>query len=206
MIRAVVFDLGGVACHFDPAPRLRAFADRCGLTEEEVQARLWDSGFSDAHDEGRHTIATAYRNVIETLGFECTLQECCRLWLKAFTPTEGVLDLVRDLRRRGVRTALLTNNGPLLEAALRNVLPSVWSCFDGHFFSASMCVSKPDRRAFETVMTALGTLPTETAFVDDSPSNVAAATALGWASFCFQDNPAALETWLNTQLLLRLPS
>ena len=202
----MVFDLGGVVCHFDPALRLRAFASACGLSEEAVQARLWDSGFSDAHDEGKYPIAGAYRYVVDTLRLNCSLQECCGLWLTAFTPDEAVLELVREVRHRGLKTALLTNNGPLFKAGLRNFLPSVWDCFDAHFFSADLRITKPHSPVFECVMTSCGTSPAEMAFVDDSFPNIDAAAALGWCTFLFQGNALRLESWLDTLVRPDAPS
>ena len=42
-----------------------------------------------------------------------------------------------------------------------------------------MRVMKPDRRIFEMMLKAEHAVPSETAFVDDGPHNVAAAAALG---------------------------
>jgi putative hydrolase of the HAD superfamily len=46
-------------------------------------------------------------------------------------------------------------------------------------------VLKPDRRAFELALEALGTAAPDTVFVDDQPVNVAAAAAVGLVTVRF---------------------
>ncbi len=52
-LRLIFFDLGGIVDHFLPARRLTTFAAITRLGAEEIQDKLWDSGFSELCDAGR---------------------------------------------------------------------------------------------------------------------------------------------------------
>jgi hypothetical protein len=44
-IEIILFDLGDVVCHFVPDERRTALSIRTGLTETQVEEKLWGSGF-----------------------------------------------------------------------------------------------------------------------------------------------------------------
>ena len=77
----------------------------------------------------------------------------------AFEPDPAVLRIIRSARDRGTRTALFTNNGPLLEQALGAELSAVGDVFDQLVFSWRLGVTKPDPEAFERATAALGATP-----------------------------------------------
>ncbi|MFB6319315.1 HAD family hydrolase [Saccharicrinis sp. FJH54] len=52
--------------------------------------------------------------------------------------------------------------------------------FDGIYCSYMSQVAKPDRKAFENVITRTGIVPEETLFFDDSEANVKAASEMGF--------------------------
>jgi len=57
--------------------------------------------------------------------------------------------------------------------------------FDGHVISGLERVAKPDRRIFEILLERYALAPETTVFVDDVPTNVAAARALGLNAVLF---------------------
>ena len=92
---------------------------------------------------------------------------------------EDVVATAREMRQRGLKTAIVTNNIKEYGAKWRALLP-LDDIFDVVVDSCEEGVRKPDRRIFELTLQRLGDVPPERAiFLDDAPGNVAAAAQLG---------------------------
>ncbi len=190
-IDVVLFDLGGVVCRFRPDARAQALAAHCDAAEAEVRANLFTSGFDDECDRGEHDEPAVLARVRTALGFRGGVVELRRAWATAFVPDPAVLDLVARARRVAA-TALLTDNGPVLLAALPAELPAVADAFDHLLFSCVLGATKPGPEAFGGALERAGVMTRRAFFVDDSPRNVAAAGALGITAHHFI-GPAALQ-------------
>jgi putative hydrolase of the HAD superfamily len=102
-----------------------------------------------------------------------------------FTPVPPMYDALRDLRGRGVRTALLSNSWG-------NEYPrELWAgLFDATVISAEVGLRKPSEAIFQHALDLIG-LPAESCvFIDDIDHNVRAAEALGMVGLHHAD-PAA---------------
>ena len=73
--------------------------------------------------------------------------------------------------------------------------PFLGEIFDGVVVSGQEGVTKPDPRIFEILSSRYDLEPSTTVFIDDSPKNVTAATALGYQAHLFTSAPE-LEAWL----------
>ena len=99
------------------------------------------------------------------------------------------LDYIKELRRRGYHTYLLSNTNDLhWQHCLQSKFPEpIDHYFDHCFVSHEMQLAKPDIRIFQKVMETLKpskTLkPSETLFIDDCHTNCLAAEELGIRTF-----------------------
>jgi putative hydrolase of the HAD superfamily len=108
-----------------------------------------------------------------------------------------MLDLVRELRGRGLRTALLSNSwGGQADGYPRDVLDEL---FDVAVISGEVGMRKPEERIFNLAADQLGLAPAECVFVDDVEGNITAAQKLGFAVVHHQD-PVSTRAQL-TELL-----
>lgn len=178
-VTAVAFDLDDTLA-VTARPREELLADAAAsagaphITRDEylnAHARHLDTEtrepiFADLLPEGSETsagtLAEAYRTAI----------------LDALTPIDGGADML-DALRREYRVGLLTN-GPVV--AQRGKLAELgWDGrFDATVITGELDAGKPDRRAFEALLDALGTTPEETVYVGDNPEmDVRGAKAAG---------------------------
>jgi len=162
---------------------------------EDVQQRLWDSGFSAACDAGTYTAAAMYTQMSQRLGLSCTRQEAGRLWALAFEPDVDVLAIATDVRRH-LPTGLLTNNPPLLHEALPHCLPEIERHFDPIIFSYQHGACKPSPLLYSAVARCLGVAPTQLLLIDDALRNVQGAQAAGWQAIHFT-HPGVLREALS---------
>jgi putative hydrolase of the HAD superfamily len=84
-------------------------------------------------------------------------------------------DLMRSLRRAGLRTALLSNSWGSQDYP-RQLFPEL---FDAVVISAEVGMRKPEERIFRLAAELLGLQPQECVFIDDIEANVLAAEAIG---------------------------
>lgn len=95
---------------------------------------------------------------------------------RVVVPLPGAREMLRELRRRGVRTAVLSNGWNPLQ-----IRKAQRAGFDGTVIaSADIGVQKPQARAFDALVDALGTSREHTWYVGDSPSvDIGGAAAAG---------------------------
>jgi putative hydrolase of the HAD superfamily len=88
---------------------------------------------------------------------------------------------MRELRERGLRMALLTNNVREWEPHWRAKLPDIDEIFELVVDSAFVGMRKPEPEIYELTLERLGDgiVAADCVFVDDTDVNCEAATALG---------------------------
>lgn len=177
-LQLVLFDLGDVVCHFVPQRRLATLAAATRLGAEEIQDKLWDSGFSTQCDTGRYTGAEMYAQLCHRLGVSLSRHEVRRLWARAFEPNAEVLAIAAMLRRH-LPTGLLTNNPPLLREAFPMCLPDIERHFTPIIFSYQHGACKPSPDLYEAVVRSTGVAAQATLLIDDAQTNVRGAEAAG---------------------------
>ena len=112
---------------------------------------------------------------------------------------DPMVELLRELRAAGVRTALLSNSWGVA-AYPSQLFPEL---FDAVVISAEVGMRKPEERIFRHAAELLGLAPEECVFVDDIEANVLAAQALGMTGVWHTD-PA--ETVIRLGELVGLPA
>ena len=178
-IRAVLFDLGNVLIRWDRRYLYRTLiADEAELDWflDNVVTLDWnaqlDAGrpFADAIAElqaehpGHAELIAAFRDRwIETLG----------------DPLHDAVDLLHALQANGVATYALTNWSAETFPLARGRFPFL-DTFGGIVVSGAIALAKPDPAIFEHALQRFGLQAATTLFVDDSATNIAAASALGF--------------------------
>ena len=102
----------------------------------------------------------------------------------------GTVEILAELRRRGVRLLALTNfsveTWPIAQQRF-----DFLGWFEDVVVSGEHRVAKPDPRIFELAIARWNLVPSQTVFTDDSPANVATARSFGMRALHFTE-PAAL--------------
>ena len=110
----------------------------------------------------------------------------------AWRPSEPMVELMHDLKRRGYRMAMLTNNVREWEPLWRSMLP-VDEIFELIVDSAFVGMRKPEREIYELTVERLGGVtPAECIFIDDTDVNCDAARELGMSAVNFKSNEHAI--------------
>jgi putative hydrolase of the HAD superfamily len=144
------------------------------------------------------------RRLEEQLGDGFDLAHLRRLYFDRIEPNPPMIRYVGELRGRGLRTALLTNNVREWEPHWRAKLPELDDIFDVVVDSAFVGMRKPERRIYELTLRRLGgdLRADECLFLDDLEVNCKGARALGMKAvrFAYADQAIAeLESALSPE-------
>ena len=182
---AVVFDLGGVLIDWNPRYLYRTLFDDeaemeaflAEVTTQEWNAkqdagRTWSEAVEELaalHPDRRELIEAYWHRWPETLG----------------GPIQGTVEILGELRARGVRSYALSNWSAETFPLARPRFPFLeW--FDGILISGEAKLVKPDPRIFANLLERFGLEPGATVFIDDSAANVRAAELAGLTAVRFQ--------------------
>jgi HAD superfamily hydrolase (TIGR01509 family) len=197
---AVLLDVGNVIVRWDPR-RLysRIFPDPA--ERERFLAEVCTMEWHGEHDRGVSMAENAARLIALHPGHAEAVRAWDARWDEMF---DGVIpetiDAMHALHARGVPLYALTNM-PAEKAAGVFAMSPAFGLFEDIVVSAVEGVIKPDPRAFAIACERAGRSPDQLLFIDDSPANVAAASALGFDALLF-DDPAALRPQLEARGLL----
>ena len=201
-MKAVISEFGGVLT----TPLMRSFAafqDHTGIPPEALGRAMQ----AIAERDGAHPLfelekgnLTEERFLIELadalvpeLGHRPKLHGFRDIYFDALDPNEPMVELMRELKGRGLRMALLTNNVREWEPLWRSML-AVDEIFELVVDSAFVGMRKPEPEIYELTLERLGDGITadDCLFVDDVLVNVEAARELGMRAVHFQSNEQAI--------------
>ncbi|WP_223624027.1 HAD family hydrolase [Microbacterium sp. EST19A] len=178
-IHAVLFDLDGVVRHFD-AGYTADIEVEYGLTPGSVLEAAFEPRLLEQVTTGKISRGAWVDRVGATLGSTTAAEEWGR---QPSTVDTEVLAIVDALRAAGIRTAILTNGTDTIPAEAAEL--GLIERFEAIFNSAEIGWAKPDERAFQHVLDALGLEASEVFFTDDSAGTLAGAEALGMPTHHF---------------------
>ncbi len=199
MRRAVVSDFGGVLT----SPLMGAFLavqEADGIPLEALGRALATVAERDGAnplfelETGRLTwadfVVRLGAALSDDLGREVRMDGFAERLFAALHPNEELFAYFRELRGRGVRLALCTNNVREWEPRWRTLLP-IDELFEVVVDSGFVGIRKPDPGIYGLTLERLGLRGEEVVFVDDLEQNVEAARALGMAGVVFTSTPQA---------------
>jgi putative hydrolase of the HAD superfamily len=159
--------------------------EAAGEAPDEPDWHLLEKGLID--------VATYFDRIREkapvVLGRELDMDAYARFWRTAAPGVHWmVVHKMRELKARGLRIALLTNNVKEFGEHWRATFPIDELCEDV-IDSSHVGLRKPERAIYALTCERLGVAPHEAVFVDDNADNVAAARAFGMHAVHFREDP-----------------
>ena len=187
MIKNVVFDLGGVLVGLDLA-KCRAAFDAIGL---QAIGALIDpchpAAMMERMEQGELSFHETCEEMRRMTGNRTVTDEQIAAAISAFLTDIPVEKLrsIEALRRRGIRTYVLSNNNPAAMETVRRMFTAdgrtMEDYFDGIYLSYRMRSLKPHADIFIKMLEDSGMSAEETLFIDDSARNIETARQLGFA-------------------------
>jgi len=195
LLRAVIFDLGGVVLD-SPLHAIARFERDQGIPEGFVNRVVATTGPEGAWGRLERGLldlegfVPAFEADCATAGRTLSARALMERIAQVAQPRPPMLAAIRRIRSRGLLAAALTNNWASGERddgtrALRDH-------FDAFFESSALGLQKPDPRIYEHACTQLRVRPAEAVFLDDIGRNLKTARALGMQTIRVVEPQSAL--------------
>jgi putative hydrolase of the HAD superfamily len=197
---AVISDFGGVLT----TPLIQsfvAFQDQTGIATEALGTAMQRIAERDgAHplfelEKGKMTEADFLEQMADELtpelGHRPEMHRFSEIYFEALEPNPPMVELMRELRGRGLRMGLLTNNVREWAPLWRAMVP-VDELFEVIVDSAFVSCRKPEPRIYQLMLERIGVEAGSCLFIDDVEVNCEAARELGMTAVHFRENEQAI--------------
>ncbi len=189
-LHAVLFDFGGVLAEEGFHQALLALAARNRLDETRVFQACHDAIYGSGFIAGRGSEADFWQALRARISFRESDDEVRADVLARFRLRPRMLGLVRDLRSRNIRCALVSDQIDWLDRL--DAREPFFHEFDRLYISYRLGKGKADASLFDDVVADLGVHPREALLVDDNAGNIERAVSRGLNAWLFTDEAACL--------------
>lgn len=192
MIKALIFDMGGVLIRtIDTGPRL-SICEKYGITRDELEGELFFSQSTADAEKGLKTDEEHYRTAMKNLGIDESQEKdfTDRFWGGDRMDYE-LLDKIAQYRKK-VKTGLLSNAMKGTRKSIQERFGSIEYAFDVVIFSAEIGMRKPGKEIYDYILDLLDAKPHEAIFVDDLYDNIIGAREAGLHTVHFKSTEQAI--------------
>jgi HAD superfamily hydrolase (TIGR01509 family) len=184
MIKAIIFDLNGV---FIQSPKLsERFWDKFGIAPEKflpalkeimVRVRMPKAG----------NIFIYWKPYFNKWNVKLSEEEFFDFWFSAEKEIPEMTILARELKSRGVKIFILSNNFVERANYYYKNFTFLKEVADKIYYSWQTGFVKPNIEAYKLILSENNLKPEECIYFDDSEENIKTASSLGIKSFIFEN-------------------
>lgn len=177
---ALLFDLGRVVLDIDFSRAIACWAEHAGLKPEAIVARYEpDSEAYRLHEVGKISDEDYFRSLRSSLGIGISDAQFLEGWNAIFAgEMPGIAELLPRAAKQMPLYAFSNTNRPHVDHFSKE-----YAALLGHFrelyLSSSIGLRKPDAKAFDHVVAAMGVPASRIVFFDDLAANIEGARARG---------------------------
>lgn len=183
MIRAIIFDIGGVVMFpgtlFEVRERLAPFLGVSAEKSKDAVLRawqLWKTGKIDADE--------FFKRVLNDLNLAKSINKLRELTFSSNTLNKEIVPVLQSLRKNYKVIAITNHAKEWFEEEIKNY--KVDTYFDYIVTSYEAGIAKPDPKIYWMALNKYDLVPSECIFVDNMERNTIAAEKLGIKSIIFE--------------------
>ena len=176
---ALLFDLGRVVLDVDFNKVVASWAGHAGCDPSEIAARFAPDESYFHHERGTITDAAFFDSLRTSLGIAISDEQFLEGWNAIFIgEMNGIAKLLERAAQHLPLYAFSNTNRPHVETFTR-MYPDVLGHFREIYISSTMGMRKPEPKAFDHVVNAIGVPASRIVFFDDLADNIEGARARG---------------------------
>ena len=185
-IRNIIFDMGGVILGLDRSKCVERFVEIGIKNADELLDEFHQKGLFLRIEDGSMNAEDFRQELSKIANRELSYEEIEYAWLGFIVDVpQYKLDYMSSLREKGYKVYLLSNTNPYVMGWVRSSrLTAAGKPLDAYmdhlFLSYEMKCVKPDPIIFQTMLDSANIHAEESIFIDDSASNIATATKMGF--------------------------
>lgn len=199
MIKAIIFDLGGVLFTNGTKKFAKHIAEKHQLNFKDVYGILNYSEIGNAYREGKITRDVFYESFKKQFHIKDDTNKLEQKWIEVYQLVEETKEIIEVLRKKYKIYFLSDNVKERVEAAEKKY--RFFKLFHGGVFSHEVGVRKPNTRIYEIALEKANVKSEETLFIDDKQINLPPAEKLGMNTLLFT-SPEQLKADLIRMRLL----
>ena len=192
MIKAIAFDWGGVIETIEGG-LIKKISQYLGVSEEDWNEVYYSLIYLF------HTNQSSWEGVANLVAknFNATdeqishMQEMIKENRETRNINQGLIGIIKDLKKRNYKIGLLSNNYVELRQEIKDF--GLADLFDTIVISAEVGFYKPQPEIFQILFDKLGLKSNEVAFVDDTTNSLSGAESIGYAPILFTGNQKLKE-------------
>lgn len=189
MIKAILFDFGGVILNLKKKPSINIPQSLSALFEISLKKAnsLWQEN-KEKVCVGKETPQQFLSRMKKITGSRQAVNKLYKKWEIMNLKEKDLIDwkllaYIQNLRNK-FKVYILSNT---IDIAQNDSLSKkIYSFFDGCFLSCKEGYKKPDKEAFFNALNKIKVKPEEVVLIDDTQANILAAKKLGIKSFLYQ--------------------
>ena len=187
MLKAVIFDMGGVLIRTQNRAGREKWAARLGMEAGPFENLIFNGESGHQAQLGQKTAKAHWDWVGDHFGLSHSeLAELRRDFFSGDVLDEVLLAYIGRLRQAGYRLGLLSNAADEVRQTLTEKYP-ILTNFDGVVISAEVGLMKPDPKIYHLAVESVGVQANEAVFVDDFIENIEGARQVGLQAIHFVD-------------------
>ena len=192
MIKAVVFDIGGVLLEESGKKARKYLAKKYKFSEQKF-TEFAKKNIRKSH-LGQLTAKQFFTKLIKELEISATPEELIETWLhirrKTTKKIKGSIRILKKLKKQGYKIACLTDT-TILNDKIRNEI-GIYDYFDLKILSTKEKAWKPEEKIYKSLIKKIKTKPEEIIFIDDDKYKTKPTKKLKINTIIFE-NPRQLK-------------
>ncbi len=190
-IKAVIFDSGGVYFNKGMWVAMETLSQKYNIPFQKIRETLLLKYYNDLFS-GKVNSKEYWEECMQELGFTESVSELNDLMINSFKINEGMDTLVKELRAKGYKTILLSDQ--ILEFWKRlDKKFNLSKSFDLCIISAEIGLAKPDPAIYKFVLKKIEFSPKECIFIDDREDNLESAERIGINTILYENTDKLKE-------------
>jgi len=183
MIKSIIFDLNGV---FIQSRMLsERFAEDFSIPSEKFLPALKEI-MAQVRLPNAKGLYSYWQPYFQEWNINLSEQEFYDYWFKAETDIPEMLELAENLKDKGIKIFILSNNLRERTHFYEETFTFLKTLPEKIYYSWQTGFVKPDERAYRLILDENNLKPEECLYFDDSTTNVEVANSLGIKSYKFE--------------------
>lgn len=196
MIKAIIFDLGGVYFTDGKAIASKKIANKFGLDEKDIAKALHGSSeIGKKYREGQITVDEFWDSLKKQLSINAENSVLNKVWIESYRPIIGTVAIVKELKKKKLKLYYLSDNVRERVEYLQDRYNFLENFVGGVFSHVEHSIKEDGEVLFERILKKTGEKPEKVVYVDDRLDHTEKARKLGMNGIYFQ-NPKQLKVEL----------
>ena len=198
MIKAIIFDLGGVLFTNGTKKFIEDMSSKYDI-DPEIVKNIMDGDIGSQYREAKITRDQFWEIVLEKLNINENIKTLEDRWISGYNLIEGTKDIILDLAKKYKVYYLSDNVRERVERI--NDRYNFLSWFDDGVFSHEVGIRKPNPEIYRYILEKALVLPEEAVFVDDKQSALDPAREMGIATILFESPDQLRQKLIDLEVL-----